>query len=472
MNKENLTVYSFNHYLRFPFTLAKIFYNFCRKDGQPYLNKESFSEGMCKIFISKISPQKIEMIFHLYDLDNDGIIHKRDILFFLKYFHSVENEINIKQLYDLIDFALEGIESMNLNQWQYLNMKTNSDIFILTLFYIFIRKPFCEENIKFYMNNFFPLAILDQLQNEESNTNNKIEVEDKTLFYSLCDSSQKLFDYINSNFKESFEYLISDEEDNNSIDSLEDFDDAKNQLFNNEINETILSGGIKKDITHKLSQSDIAGKIPDDIFEANFGVSRKETNDLKIFNPKAFFTKKIGENLYKIEAKNATVFEEESEIKKKILGESLLSNEQFIKEDLNSKNKKISFCCEGGISNLPRKKAFRNSFSYFHGLRYEIEAYHDMNNKLTSSIKNLPKYKLIFLNDEIYMTTENQTEVFKIINLKHSFVTKNKEIIDHGKTYYTFQINSYDLNENEIQNFKTNISGVDEQSISFVNIPN
>ena len=146
---------------------------------------------------------------------------------FLKYFYSIKSNNSFDKLQALVNNAFKEQNTLTITQWREL-LTTNSDILLLTLYNLFVYKPFYEENINFYISNF-----------TTENPHYKI-IEDKTLIYSLADSTELLYYYLNAHFKGQFDYVPMEETSFDSIDDLDDFEEEKG-ICVNEIEDGIIT---------------------------------------------------------------------------------------------------------------------------------------------------------------------------------------------------------------------------------------
>ena len=222
---NQLSLFSFHRYMKLPFAVTRKLFLLIDTEQNKFLTKETFATGIINIYFSNNENEKIEFIFKLFDFDNDNLINKDDVKMFLQFFHFRTNKVDLLQLHSLIDNFFQGASSLSICQWKDLLLE-NSDIFILTLYYLYSNKPFYDENINFYANNFCK---------HESISENIISstkfAEDKGMVYMLGDSSEMLFTYLNQNCGENLEYISIEDSSFDSFVDLNDFEEEKGILL-------------------------------------------------------------------------------------------------------------------------------------------------------------------------------------------------------------------------------------------------
>lgn len=223
-HENQLSFFSFHRYMKLPFAVTRKLFFLIDTEQKNYLTKETFVNGIMNIYFSNNENEKIEFIFNLFDFDNDKLIHKDDVKMFLQFFHFRTNKVDLLQLHELIDNFFQGATTLSLCQWKDLLLE-NSDIFILALYYLYSNKPFYDENINFYINNFCKHdSISDSIMPGKF-------VEDKGMIYMLGDSSEMLFTYLNQNCDEDIGYISIEDSSVDSLIDLNDFEEEKGILL-------------------------------------------------------------------------------------------------------------------------------------------------------------------------------------------------------------------------------------------------
>lgn len=238
---NGIDINKFHSYLRTPFFISRLlFKSFLQNKDQSVLSSEDFINGFKLLFFDTIQ-NRIQFLFHFFDIDNKNSIHPNYIAVVLRQFHMIDNYCNIELLEKLISTALGNFTSIDYEQWKEL-LVNNSDIFVLVMIYITHYKPFQEENIAYYSK-------CVKLQG------NSRYMPIKT-YELLADSSEELYTYVNKNFETEFEYELKYTSDNEEdLRELTAFEEDKNELLNH-LNDVSLKL-YNKSSTKKLFETQI-----------------------------------------------------------------------------------------------------------------------------------------------------------------------------------------------------------------------
>lgn len=238
--KINKTI--FTSYFNLPYFISsKIFGLFTSSDLNE-INEEEFENGMMNLFYSDLS-ELVTLYFHLLESSNH-LIYSENVRIFLLHFDLIsKNQIDTNILNLLITNCLGTVGTKNktftLEEWKEL-LTINSDVFILIYYFLFHYRPFHIENIINYHK------ITNSKKHKRSQKNILFKIGTDNLI--LADSTNLLFQYINSHFgknliyKENNEPSKEDKEASSVLELLNDFEQDKEKVFCN----CFLWGGQKK----------------------------------------------------------------------------------------------------------------------------------------------------------------------------------------------------------------------------------
>ena len=227
--KINKTI--FTSYFNLPYFISnKIFGLFTASDSNE-INQEEFQNGMINLFYSDLD-QLVILYFHLLESPNH-LIYSEDVRIFLLHFDLIDkNQIDTDILNLLITncFGTFGRKnkSFTLDEWKEL-ITINSDIFMLINYFLFQYRPFHIENIM----NYHKITSTKKDKKSQRNVLFKIGAE----HLNLADSTNLLFQYINShfgknlNYKENNEPAKEDKEASSVLELLNDFELDKQNVF-------------------------------------------------------------------------------------------------------------------------------------------------------------------------------------------------------------------------------------------------
>lgn len=232
----------FTSYFNLPYFISsKIFGLFTSSDLNE-INEEEFQNGMMNLFYSDLS-ELVTLYFHLLESSNH-LIYSENVKIFLLHFDLIsQSQIDTHILNLLITNCLGTVGRKNktftLDEWKEL-LTINSDVFILINYFLFQYRPFHIENI----TNYHKITNPNKHKRSQRNVLFKIGTDNLT----LADSTNLLFQYINSHFgknliyKENNEPSKEDKEASSVLELLNDFEQDKEKVFCN----CFLYGGQKK----------------------------------------------------------------------------------------------------------------------------------------------------------------------------------------------------------------------------------
>lgn len=143
-----------------PFINEKWYSIFDRKDTGS-VGFESFEKIMTKLFLGQFQ-DSAEIIFKLYDFDNDGVIKKEDIRLVLSFLPIKESENSSKyksqleslgEIQELLKkYFTEEKARLNFSQFLKIIETEKSDIYIHLLCFLYYKKPFEPDTINIIKN--------------------------------------------------------------------------------------------------------------------------------------------------------------------------------------------------------------------------------------------------------------------------------------------------------------------------------
>ena len=216
-------------YFHLPYYLTKLIYsNIFKANEVEQMNLQSFVDGMINLYFTPIQ-EKIKIYFDFFDVLNIGKIYTNDIVLILKHFHLLTKNNNFLIFEQFIKYSFQFYLNLELTyvQWETL-IKENSDIFILIIFFFDKFKPFNYENINYLLksNNKSRKHSINvtSLENTFIKSNN---------YSQISDCSNILYIYLNKTFNLNLEYKENFTDYEHDLDSLDIFENDKNEKFNN-----------------------------------------------------------------------------------------------------------------------------------------------------------------------------------------------------------------------------------------------
>ena len=207
-NENTISYIVFNNYFSLCSFITNKIYTLFSRLREPELkeiNREVCIEGFTLLFLSNLQI-RTKTIFKLLDFDNDGYINIEDAKLLCSHFHYLTNKTDVQTVYEMInDFFNLGKDKkneMNLILFEDICSKQNSDFVFLLIFYLFMNKPFKEEEIIYYENH------INKNSEFEFPSLNLLESYKESFDLYFAEPSEKLFDYFNENYKTNLEYLI------------------------------------------------------------------------------------------------------------------------------------------------------------------------------------------------------------------------------------------------------------------------
>ena len=223
--KNNISIINLYYYLKISLIIVKKLMNFfiCLNNKDNFLkkfnlSKEEFINGMTTFYFYDINNILLN-IFNFFDFNKENYIYKEDIFLFIKILLIYKNKtffIDFEKLFNN-NFKEIATNKISFKEWENLNQK-NSDILILFLFLIYETRPFNENNILFYINNY-----CDTNYNNIKNVNND---NYNKLLLNISDISEELINFLNKHFNLNLNY-IKNQEINNKDNTIDEEDDLK-----------------------------------------------------------------------------------------------------------------------------------------------------------------------------------------------------------------------------------------------------
>ena len=252
--KNNISIINLYYYLKIPLIIVKKLMNFFiylnNKDNflkKFNLSKEEFINGMTTFYFYDINNILLN-IFNFFDFNKENYIYKEDIFLFIKILLIYKNKtffIDFEKLFNN-NFKEIATNKISFKEWENLNQK-NSDILILFLFLIYETRPFNENNILFYINNY-----CDTNYNNIKNVNND---NYNKLLLNISDISEELVNFLNKHFNLNLNY-IKNQEINNKDNTIDEEDDLKElKKFEDEYISTIGSLNINSISSDSIKSS-------------------------------------------------------------------------------------------------------------------------------------------------------------------------------------------------------------------------
>ena len=219
----------FKSYFQLPYFISKILYMNVFEGRKSNIDHQQFIRGMILLYFSPIQ-KKVKTIFNFYDVLNKEKICTDDIVLILRHFHLLTKNNNFEVFENLIKYSL-GFNYKNkeltFNDWKNF-LQENSDLFIITIYFLEYFKPFKSENIIYLLKT---KTYKRKKSIDFHSASLKSDYVQQNIFSELSDCSSILFDYINDTFKLSLEYkeILSDNDD--EMNTLNEFENEKITKF-------------------------------------------------------------------------------------------------------------------------------------------------------------------------------------------------------------------------------------------------
>lgn len=153
--KKGIPKITFLEYLKLPVFIAEsLFAHFdINKDG--YLSLPEFGEGLTILFCGKFE-EIVNLIFCIYDSNQDGLIHKEDVRLLLSYLPLREDNTKTaykyqiesqEEILEIVNATFQNKDELKFDEYLKITETKKSDSFIQLLCYLYEKKPFNEVNL-------------------------------------------------------------------------------------------------------------------------------------------------------------------------------------------------------------------------------------------------------------------------------------------------------------------------------------
>ena len=190
-----LTDIIFSEYLNFQFYICEKLFQCLEKQKDGFLHKQDFVNGLYNLYLGSFN-DCAQIIFSLFDFNQDGIINKDDMKLLLAYIPQIDNNYKkqiqlLKELDKIIDETFDGENELLFKEYLNSLKQKNSESFIRLMIYFYKNKPFDIETINLYQfkrkhvsKNYFNFQ--SKLLNFSPNRNESIyNKKEKKLFQTL-----------------------------------------------------------------------------------------------------------------------------------------------------------------------------------------------------------------------------------------------------------------------------------------------
>jgi hypothetical protein len=157
--KQGISKITFMEYMKLPVFICEKLYAALDTDNDQFLNGKEFTEGLFKLYNGNFD-ETTEIVFKMIDFNKDGLISKGDMKILLSYLpvknqHTCEYKYQLECLDEIEEIIKETFgNSQNLDYSDFVNHIQNkkSDVYVQLLCFIYVFKPFTEDNIKTYQS--------------------------------------------------------------------------------------------------------------------------------------------------------------------------------------------------------------------------------------------------------------------------------------------------------------------------------
>lgn len=231
--KDNrLSLDGFANYFSLPFVITSRLFKLFTHSNVKSISEEEFVSGIMNLYFSDFD-FRIRYIFDFFESNtNKGVIFANDIKILLTHFAKIKSKDNdtadLTLLSNLVSNCLiinDKRKTFTKKQWEEL-VSDNSDVFLLTLFFLYEYKPFQIENIAYFQ----------KITHKGEKNARKIKFPS---YNGIADSTELVIKFINLHFNTDFEYKEKDlteveyKESAVDVDLLNNFEDDKEKVFVN-----------------------------------------------------------------------------------------------------------------------------------------------------------------------------------------------------------------------------------------------
>ena len=216
-NISNISLKLFYNYLNLPFYISEKIYNGFLKyfDNNP--NIQNFINFLIILYFGDLD-DRINLLFHILNFENNNKILKKDIKIFFCHFHLIKksNKEEINNLINIIDCFYENNEYLDEYNFKKKILNSNSNLFYLFYFLINHYSPFEYEGINYFYENFGKKDISSCNSSYDSDNildNKQVKYEQ------LIDMTHELIVYFNNSYNLDFSF------DEPSFDELNQFEE-------------------------------------------------------------------------------------------------------------------------------------------------------------------------------------------------------------------------------------------------------
>ena len=157
--KQGISKITFMEYMKLPVFICEKLFAALDVDNDQFLSVKEFTEGLFNLYNGNFE-ETSDLIFKMLDFNKDGLISKGDIKILLSYI-PVKNQNVSEYKYQLecLDEIEEIIKetfgnNQTLTYSEFLNhtQHKKSDVYVQLLCFLYVFKPFTEDNIKTYQS--------------------------------------------------------------------------------------------------------------------------------------------------------------------------------------------------------------------------------------------------------------------------------------------------------------------------------
>jgi hypothetical protein len=449
--KSGISKITFWDYVKINVFIAEKLFMALDRDNDMFLNSKEFTEGMYKLYMGDFY-ETVEIIFNICDFDKDSYIEKGDVKILLSYLplkgsnslNQIEYKYQMESLEEIDELIKqtfgEGKEKMNLAEFTEAVQNQKSDIFLQLLCFLYLNKPFNEENIIIY-RNFAKKKSIEEESGIKSlllDSPNKSPSEKNVRMPSPSRKSR--LQPVDSLFKLNFE--LNEEEgintNTNTNTNIKPIISSKKLSFSNKDSSDIQL--VRMDNTRFAKEkeySDVKEVIKNSksilCSPTNYFRGRGDKEVVSDFN--------LEDNLIKLDDDEEEVEVEEFKINSTKKKEEIIipeiTSENSSKESSSPVNKRDSFISVSP-SNSPNTNTYKKKLSIL-SKKDEI-VYENWVMKITDANK-LKRYYLVLIGKDIYYyRNEMKEELLGMHNLSGSFVKEGDEKKFDGKRLFSFAI--------------------------------
>lgn len=153
--KKGIPRITFFEYVKIPVFIAESLFTCFDLNKDGYLSLSEFGEGLTLLYLGTFE-EVVNLIFNIYDSNQDGLIHKEDIRLLLSYLPLKEDNTitaykhqmaSQSEILEIVEATFSNKDELNFKEYLKVIETKKSDSFVQLLCYLYEKKAFNEVNL-------------------------------------------------------------------------------------------------------------------------------------------------------------------------------------------------------------------------------------------------------------------------------------------------------------------------------------